>query len=240
MHLKEKTGTPLYSQLKRLFTAKIKNNEWAVNVKIPTERELCNIYNVSRITVRQALDELEKEGYLYRRQGKGTFVTAPKLVQRLSKFYSFSEDIKNMGYCPSTKILDFCVLNSGSKISGYLGVDEGCEVYSIKRLRLADNEPFAIETSYIPVAICPGMTAQTIASAGLYNTLINKYNIIPDEAEETFEAVLIKGDNALHLNTSKNSAAIHLERITRASDTIVEYCDCLIRGDRYKYKVLLK
>jgi GntR family transcriptional regulator, N-acetylglucosamine utilization regulator len=113
-------------------------------------------------------------------------------------------------------------------------------VYCIKRLRLANNEPFAIETSYIPHDLCPGLTADEIAAKGLYNTMKNKYNLFPNEAVETFEAVLIHSHDALHLQISKNSPGLLVERVTYANDRIVEFCRGIIRGDRYKYQVVLK
>ena len=113
-------------------------------------------------------------------------------------------------------------------------------VYYIKRLRLANDEPFAIETSYIPCDLCPNLTIGEVAAKGLYNTMKTKYNLIPNEAVETFEAVLINLNDAAYLNTGKNAPGLLLERITYASERIVEFCHGIIRGDRYKYQVVLK
>jgi GntR family transcriptional regulator len=146
----EKSPVTLYYQLKEMLKQKIKSGEWAIDIKIPTERMLCEMYNVSRITVRKALEELEREGYLKRMQGKGTFVTSIKIEQRLSKFYSFSEEIKKMGYVSSTRIIEFSMVDADRKLSGLLGVKENSRLYSLKRLRLANHEPFALETCYIP------------------------------------------------------------------------------------------
>lgn len=238
--LDEKSPVALYYQLKEVFIDKIKTGVWQIDKKIPTERQLCEMYNVSRITVRQALNELEKEGLLYRKQGKGTFVTAPKIEQRLSKFYSFSDEIRKMGLIPSTSILDFRIVKSDENISQFLNIAEGMLVYSIKRIRLANNEPFAIETSYIPCDICPDLAESEVASKGLYNTMRSKYGIFPDEAEETFEAIIISNEDASHLRINKNSPGLHLDRFTYANGRPVEYCKSIICGDRYKYRVTLK
>jgi GntR family transcriptional regulator len=236
----EKAPVTLYYQLKEMLTLKIKNSEWAIDAKIPPERELCDMYKLSRITVRKALEELEREGYLKRKQGKGTFVTSLKIEQRLSKFYSFSEEIKKMGYNPSTRIFDFSVINSNEDLSRLLGVEKNSRLYSIKRLRLANNEPFALETSYIPYNLCPELNRDEVSLKGLYNTMRTEYNIIPEEATETFEAVIINKDDGLHLQVKKNSPGILLERLTSQHGIVVEYCISIIRGDRYKYKVELK
>ncbi|NJD01194.1 MAG: GntR family transcriptional regulator [Ruminiclostridium sp.] len=173
--LDEKLPVSLYYQLKEILIKKIKGNEWPVNTRIPTERELCELYRVSRITVRQALDELEKGGYLYRKQGKGTFVTIPKLEQRLGSFYSFSEEIRKMGAVPEANILEFIILESSDRISEILKIERGGKVYGINRLRKADKEPFAVETSYIPVAVAPGLVRESVEKDGLYNTLKTAY-----------------------------------------------------------------
>ncbi len=239
--LDEKLPVALYYQLKEILIKKIKENEWPVNTRIPTERELCELYKVSRITVRQALDELEKEGYLYRKQGRGTFVTIPKLEQRLGSFYSFSEEIRKMGAVPEADILNFSISEGSDKLSEILTISQGEKVYGINRLRIADKEPFALEVSYIPVAVAPELSREGIEKDGLYNTLKATYGIVPDEAWESFEAVLVADENdAAHLNVKRNSAALRIERVTKSKGVVIEYCTGLIRGDRYKYNVVLK
>jgi GntR family transcriptional regulator len=238
--LDEKAPVTLYYQLKEIIINKIKSKEWAVDIRIPTERQLCDIYKVSRITVRQALAEIEREGFLYRKQGKGTFVTIPKLEQRLSSFYSFSEEISKMGFLPGSKMLNFSTSKADDILAKNLNIGAGSAVYIIKRLRLADNEPFAFETSYMPYDMLKELSEDDITSQGLYNTLKHKYDINPDEAVETFEAVIINSEDAQSLNVKKNSPGLLLERFTYAGGKPVEYCRSIIRGDRYKYKVVLK
>lgn len=230
----------LYYQLKEMLTARIKSGEWVVGSRIPTEKELCRMYEVSRITVRKALEEMVWEGYLNRRPGDGTFVTSHKMEQRLSQFYSFSEEIKKMGFQPGTKMIDFSIIHTDSRLAAEMTVSEGSDLYSIKRLRLADNEPFALETSYLPCDIFPDLSPEAVALRGLYNTMQKSYNIVPSGAEEVFGAILVNKDAALELNVKKNSPGIFLERYTYANSRIIEYCRSIIRGDRYKYRVMLK
>lgn len=240
--LDDKAPVALYYQLKEILIDKIKSNEWSIGSKIPTERELCEMYKVSRTTVRQALNELENTGYLNRKQGKGTFVIAPKMEQRLSYFYSFSEEIRKMGYTPGTRILDFNIVGADKNIAYQLNVSEGTKVYSIKRLRLANGEPFALETSYIPYEACVGLTPDEVSNKGLYNTLKSKYNITPSQAEEVFYAALINGKDAAYLQVKNGFPGLYLERTTYYDDSNkpIEYCKCIIKGDSYKYRVILK
>jgi len=238
--LNENAPMALYHQLREVVLSKIESNEWPVNSQIPTERELCEAFGVSRITVRKALSELEREGYLYRKQGRGTFVTSPKIEQRLSRFYSFSEEIRKMGYTPSSKILDLTTMKADKKIAAHLQIEIGAEVYNLERIRLANEEPFAMENSFIPYAVCPGLSAEEIASNGLYGTMKLNYGLTANQAVETFEAVSIRADEAVHLTVAENAPGLLLERVTYSNLIIVEYCRSIIRGDRYKYRIVLK
>lgn len=240
MKLDENLPIALYHQLKKLFVQKIQSGEWETHSKIPTERELCEFYRVSRITVRQALDLLKKDGYLYRKQGKGTFITRPKLEQPLQHFYSFSEAIRKMGYMPGNRVLHFSILPCPEGVASRLGLKVNAPVYCIRRLRLADEDPFAVETSYIGVDTCPGMKEEEVTRNGLYNTLSGSFGIQVNEAEETFEAILVAGKEAEVLGVRSDTPGLHLERIAGQNGHAIEFCDTTIRGDRFKYKVVLK
>lgn len=236
----ERSHVSLYYQVKEIMTENLKCGKWPINSKIPTEVELCRIYGVSRITVRQALAELEREGYLYRKQGKGTFVTTPKLEQRLSHFYSFSEEIRKMGLVPSTIVLDFALIQSDENISTNLNINRNSLIVAINRLRLADGEPYAIETSYIPYDFVAGITKEDVEKNGLYKTLKEKFGIQPNEAVESFEAVLMQSEESKHLNAKNKAPALRLERYAYENSKLIEYCVSIIKGDKYKYKILLK
>ncbi|PYG90397.1 GntR family transcriptional regulator [Ruminiclostridium sufflavum DSM 19573] len=238
--LDEKSPISLYYQLKDIIINKIKTDEWPVGMKIPTERELCEMFNISRMTVRQALKELENEGYVHRKQGKGTYVATLKYEQRLDGFYSFSEEIRKLGAIPSTNIIYFQILESNESISQILSIDQGSDVFSIKRLRLANKEPFAVETSYIPCDVAKQLTRDYVERYGLYNSFKDICGVVPDEADETFGAVLTDPEVSLYLKVKNHSAALMLERTTKSQGKVIEYCMSIIRGDMYKYKVALR
>lgn len=230
----------LYYQLKQIIVNKIQTKVWPVHSKLPTEMELAKEYGVSRATVRQALQDLENEGYIFRQQGKGTFVKAQKIEQKLNKFYSFSEEIRKMGYSPYTKILDFKVILSDEKMMRVFQLSAPAPLYWIKRLRLADTNPFALEESYVPCSVCPGMSQQNIEDFGLYGAMKNIFNFAPDAMEETIEAVVIPSSSAAILETKTLSAGLYLKRTTYTNDMVVEYCKTIINGDMYKYHVYLQ
>ena len=193
----------LYQQLVREFTAKIRNNAWPVGCMLPGEMQLCREYNVSRSTVRQAMDVLVRNGLVTRKQGRGTFVAMPKLEQNLVKFYSFSEEIKRMGYTPSSSIVSFRKLPADANMAARLSIEPNSEIFSLRRLRLADGKPFALETSYIPAALYPFMTEEMIREKGLYQTMRQNSSFQPDTAVETFQAILISKADAKLLNVDR-------------------------------------
>ncbi|MCI1981734.1 MAG: GntR family transcriptional regulator [Oscillospiraceae bacterium] len=237
--LDETLSTSLYSQLKKIILDNIKSGKWPVNTKIPTEVQLCDMYHVSRITVRQALNDLKQDGFLYRKQGKGTFVREPKLEQNLSRFYSFSTEIKKMGYTPSTRILNFEVTDASPEVLQKLKLKPGSKVYAITRLRLADSEPVVLEISYLPYSISNNLKEQDVKNFGLYSTLIKTIGCHPNKAEESFEAVLMNQEEAKYLHAKPKDAALRLERCTYADSKLVEYCISIIKGDKYTYKITL-
>jgi GntR family transcriptional regulator len=237
--LDSKTSEKLHVQLRNIFIKKIRGREWAPGEQLPGELVLSQTYGVSRSTVRQALNALEQDGFVVRHQGKGTFVRLPKLEQRLARFYSFSEEIRAMGYTPSTVVLEFAQISADAALSSRLRLDVGSAIYRIKRLRLASDDPFAVETSYIPAALFPNMTKEKVSESGLYSLMRQMRQISPDSAIESFEAVMLTQENARLLDAEFPSAGLYLERVTFAGDVVVEFCKTTIRGDCYKYHVSL-
>lgn len=140
---------PLYIQLADIFIEDIEKNMHE-NDKLDTEREISKQYSLSRVTVRQALDYLQKNGYIYKIQGKGNFVAERTMEQNLTKFYSFSEDMRKKGKVPTTEILTFEIVELDEKIASKLKLRENDLVYKIARIRLADGVPMIYEISYLP------------------------------------------------------------------------------------------
>ena len=230
----------LHNKLYVSFLENIEKAVWVPGNKIPTEQELCEQYNVSRITVRRALKALEDKSYIVRIAGKGTFVCEPKIEQPLGNFYSFSEQIERMNMIPSSRMYELRLVEAPPEVAELFELDDDIRVYSGIRLRLANNEPLAIEYFYLPAYLFPDLTAKEIEEYGLYNIMRTKYHVIPDEAEETFESILINDTEAILLNWESNMPALRLERYTKANGVYIEDSKAVIRGDRYKYKVKLK
>jgi GntR family transcriptional regulator len=220
------------------FLNKIRSNAWPVEFRIPPERELCEQYQVSRITVRKALDELERAGYIYRKQGKGTFVKPKAIDQKLSKFYTFKEELHKRGISETAQMLSFRTVNADERIAEALNIPANQMVYKIKRLRLMDDEPYGVEESYIPLAIVPDLTSNEVETLGLYNAL-RKHNVHPVRAIERFRAVTLNSNTARLLKDYQGEAAVCLTRTTYEHVQTIEFCESYIRGSRFEYTIEL-
>ncbi len=141
MTILDKTSKiPLYLQLMEDIIKKIDNNIYNEHDRLPSERELCKMYDTSRITVRQAFQELEREGYIYKLHGKGTFVAPKSYNQKLVNLYSFTNEMRKLGKKPSTKVLSFTDMAIDEHLAKKMGLLPNEEVFKIVRLRLADDE----------------------------------------------------------------------------------------------------
>lgn len=230
----------LYNQLKDILLNKILSGEWRSGEKIPNEYQLCEIYSVSRITVRQALAELTKRGYLQRRQGSGTYVAIPKIEHNLTSFYSFSEEFKKRGLSPSSHVLEFHLQITQKDIAQKLRLqDKNREVYYIKRLRCADNIPVAIEVTYLPASLFDGLKEEDLEKCALYDVMREQFGVVPSTAEESIDAVNLGDKEAIYLGVKKDIAVLRIERFTYSAETCIEYTMGFVRSDIFRFHVKL-
>lgn len=232
--------TPLYYQLQTILNAKIDNGDWQPGDLIPTENELIKMYNVSRTTVREAINALVNEGKLEKRQGRGTTVCKPKIVETLGHLTGFSEEMINKGYEPGAKLLLEERIVAPDKVAEKLNLAKGAEVYHIKRVRLANNEPIAIEQTYWPLEIAQYFAGEDLSTAAFYS-LIENNGVQLKDAEEFISASAASKEHAQHLDIKENTPLLKLERITYSLRGVpVEYCFNEFRSDRYNYRVHLQ
>ncbi|MDR7301572.1 GntR family transcriptional regulator [Haloactinomyces albus] len=203
---------------------------------IPTERSLAADFGVSRTTVRQALAELTVEGRLLRVQGKGTFTARPKVAQRL-QLSSYTEDMRAQGRQPASRLLEITEEAADPEMATLLDMGgNAAGVLRLRRLRLADGEPMAIETTHLPLPRFPGLSAQLEAGVSLYRVLRGHYGIEFATAEETIETALASPEEAETLGTEVGLPMLLLSR--HSFDTEgrpVEWVRSVYRGDRYKF-----
>jgi GntR family transcriptional regulator len=187
MYIDKKSPIPVYYQLKKLIAAKIAAGEFRPNQPIPSERELGETLQISRMTVRQALNQLVNEGVLYRKKGKGTFVAKLKIEQHY--IMSFSEMVKNKGLIPATKVLFFEKALPTPDLVELLDLNKTDLLYQIRRLRLANETPIGIETVFIPEKFCPDLELLDL-TASLYQIIREAYSLT---LSDTIPVIRING-----------------------------------------------
>jgi GntR family transcriptional regulator len=205
-----------------------------VGSAIPSERQLSVDLEVSRLTVRAALDELVREGYLVRRQGAGTFVAAPKVAKGMD-VSSFSEDMRARGLTPASRTLELNVVPAGARLGRLLHVSPSEPVVAARRLRLADGEPMAIELLHARASLVPGLTAADLEHNSFYELLIDRYGIEIAGGTQTVEPTVTNDDESAALGVPLHSPALLFERITRTvAGDVIEFTSSTYRGDRYR------
>jgi len=200
---------------------------------IPSERQLSSDLGVSRLTVRAALDELAREGYVVRRRGSGTYVQHPKVSQDLT-MTSFSEDMRRRGLEPGSRTLSLTTTLAGARLGRFLQVSPSEPILVAKRLRLADGEAMAIETLHIPEALAPGLTPQSL-DGSLYELLQDRYGIVIASGTQVIEPTVTNEEESAALGVPLHSPAFLFERTSRdLHDRTIEFVRSVYRGDRYR------
>lgn len=230
----ENTGKSLYTIIKFKIIELIKSGKYKVNDQLPTESEFCEEYNVSRTTIRLALQQLELEGIVKRIQGKGTFVSMEKIQTPIThKILSFAEQMQ--GRNSESKVIELKVIPADAAISNILGVKEKEPVTKLVRLRCVDGEPIQYHTSYIPWGIAPGIESDE-CTVSLFELLRTKYGINISRGIESIEPILTDEIVSDYLEIPVGSPSLMSESTTYdINDVVIEYAQIINRGDRTKF-----
>jgi GntR family transcriptional regulator len=233
---------PLHYQIKEILQEMIENEVLKPGESIPTERELCEIQGVSRMTVNKAIMSLVNEGLIYREQGKGTFVSKPKVNHEISQLKGFTEQMQENGVVSKTKILSFKVIEATKQYKFELKMPEGeNKIIEIKRLRFSDEQPVAIEIAWLPYYLCKDMNRNMIEDKSLYGILREKYGYHPYKAKQTIEPIMLNEYESKLLNQENCALALMFRRTTYLeNETPIEYTKAIYRSDKYKYEITLK
>lgn len=231
---------PLYCQLSDLIEEKIDDGTWKKGNKIPSERELSFMYNMSRITVRNAISELVRKGKLEKIQGKGTYVLNKSIIQNLGNVYSFSGEMEKQGKISSTKLVNREIIRADHKIAENLGINENDQVIYIERLRCADeNVPIMVEKTYFSLEKFGFILNIDIERKSLYKSLEKEYGITINKAIETFKACELNKIECNQLNCGKKQYGLLVRRTSYSDDKIVCYSTIVSKGDIFEFTVKL-
>jgi GntR family transcriptional regulator len=239
--LKPDSSKPLYEQIKAHILQRIDDGTYSPHSKIPSERALSEQFGVSRMTVKHAIQELVFNERLYTRVGKGTFVSEAPITQQLSTLTSFTEDMVSLGKTISNRVLVAKTLPATDKLSKPLNILPGTELALLRRLRLANGVPVALESSYLHHAPCDGvLTARDYGTESLYTALREDYGLQLAYAEQHIRARLATADEATLLDIEPGFPLLHITRVTYlADDTPIEYVESAYRSDRYVFRARL-
>jgi GntR family transcriptional regulator len=225
-------AVPLYHQLQAVLKAEIEAGRWRAGDQLPNEMQVAERYGVSKITVRQALQELAEAGYIRREHGRGTFVAERKFDQGPRELTSFTEEMQRHRLTATARILSQTVAPADARVSEALQVPPQSQLFVLKRLRLADGEPVTVQTAHIPAALVPGLRVEDGQS--LYQLLQEKYLLHAARARETYAASLADAPTARLLAIPAGSPIFAVERVTLLpNERPFEFVQSRIRGDRY-------
>ncbi|WP_368503271.1 GntR family transcriptional regulator [Alkalihalophilus sp. As8PL] len=240
--LDRKHSKPLYEQLKNDIQRKIKAGELKPGDQLPSERELVDLYQISRITVRQAINLAEKEGLVTRAHGVGTFIAKPKIKQELTSFNDFQSTLQQQGLIASTKLHGVETISSDFQLSRLLDINVMEKVINLELVGYGDERPVVYYNSYFSYSV--GETMKKVAEEALqlkkpFSTLDlydqESNGLKPTHVEQTFEAQAAHESLATILEVEKGFPLFRVTSIVYQDKTPLEYKETYYRGDKYKF-----
>jgi GntR family transcriptional regulator len=225
----------LYIQLTRIFLDEVTSGRWKLDQKIPTEEELCRQYDVSKITVRQAVNNLVSDGYLMKIQGKGTFVTSVLPVVGLSMKTRFTEEMFGEEVNTEKEVLYSGVKDPPPEVRAYLRTSD--DIYQIRSKRTVRGEPVYLDDSFIPYHMLPGIEGLDFARTSFYLALQERARKKIFKVVQTIEILQAWGESAAGLDLMDGAPVLAVHRLLLSSDNApVGYTRFLGRNDRYKFQ----
>jgi GntR family transcriptional regulator len=227
--------TPLHTQIAEALTLQIQRGELEAGGVFPSERELAERFGVSRMTVRQALQRLRQEGLIYYERGIGTFVSSRKIDVHTRNLGGFSDEMISLGLKPSSRLLALKSESASEQVARDLDLDAGEKVFYLERLRLADEEPMAFETTYLPEKFCPELDKWDLTKNSLYQILVENYNLQMSHAAESLEAAAATKFVAQQLGIKTGTPVLVVHRVVFSeSNQPIESALTTYRADRYR------
>jgi GntR family transcriptional regulator len=229
---------PLYAQIKDALRARILDGTYAPHSQMPSEYELCAMFDVSRITVRQALGDLQKEGLLFKLHGKGTFVSKPKAFQNVTSLQGFAEAMSSMGYEIVNQLRSVRFVKADRQVAARLDVPESSRVAEIHRVRLLNREPVSVEITWLPEALGKRIAGADLETRDIFLILENDCGVPLGHADVAIDAILADDDIAKALRVEEGSPVLRIERLTHdAKGKPIDFEYLYFRGDAFQYRL---
>ena len=231
----------LYAQIKEALRKNILNGEMQPHRQLPSESELMEEYAVSRITVRQALRDLQTEGLIYKRHGKGSFVAQPKAVHPLDRLQGFAEAMRGAGSEITNQILSIKDVAASATVAERLNLRAGDPVVEVRRLRYLDRAPTSYDITYVPREIGRMLAKADLATRDIFLILENDLGVPLGNAELGIEATSANEEAAKLFGIRRGAPLLRLERLTFSRDRKpIDFEYILYRGDGFRYRLTIE
>lgn len=238
MTLDKKHPVPLYYQLAELIRERIQTGELKPGAQLPSERELSEQAGISRMTARQAIAYLMREGVLEVKPGVGTFVAEPKLAHNVLHLLGFTEEMMRQGEPATSRVLEQAQVAPPAYVSAALQLRPDTLTVKIVRLRLSGNQPLLLETIFVPAELCPGLEQEDLAVKSLYALLEQRYGLQLERTRQTLEATIANDYESQLFGIEAGTPMILLEGVTYGDrGRPVEYFKAVYRGDRFRFEL---
>jgi GntR family transcriptional regulator len=232
---------PLYTQIKGILRDRILDGTYHAHQQMPSESELTSIFGVSRITVRQALGDLQKEGLIFKIHGKGTYVSKPKAFQDIAQLQGFGEAMSRMGYETFSRVVSLKSLIASAAVAARLGVSQNEEVTELRRVRYLNRAPISLDVTYVSQEIGERLAKEDLAHRDVFLILENDYGMALGEAELQIEAMLADEYIARLLEVEEGASVLRIERLTMTADgKPLDFEYLYYRGDAFQYRMRIK
>lgn len=238
--LEPEVVSPLYHQIKENVTRQIVSGRWRSDHALPSETDLCAHFGVSRGTLRRALHDLENQGLIVRRQGRGTFVAKPKFEGSvLGSYRNFR--VGALPHDPVSRLLGIERKRASPDVQRLLQLGKREDIYEVRRIQFMEGVPITLSNSFIPTALAPGLHKSDIEHEHFYGLLEQRYGLAFLRAEEFLEPVLADDFVAGHLEVEEGAPVFLVERHSfMVDDKPGEFRQAYMRGDRYRYRIDLR
>jgi len=232
---------PLYHQITETLTRQIHSGRWRSNDELPSEAGLCAHFGVSRGTLRRALDDLERQGLIDRRQGRGTFVAPPKFEGSVLGSYRNYRGGAALPHDPESRLLGIDRRRASPDLQRLLGLKPRDPVFEVRRLQFMGGNPITVSASFLPAALCPDLDRLDLEHEFFYGVLESRYGLAFLRAEEFLEPAVADEYVARHLEVPEGTPVFRVERHTYlVGDRPAEFRQAHMRGDRYRYRIDLR
>jgi len=243
MHSRQNTfepdsHVPLYQQIKEALRSGILDGKYPPHSRMPSESELQGMFEVSRITIRQALGDLQKEGLIFKVHGKGSFVSQPKAVQNITSLQGFAEAMANAGHEIVNRVVSFNFVPANPEVAAMLRLDEGATVAEIHRVRLLNREPTSYEITFLPEALGKKLVRADLAARDIFLILENDCGIALGSADLSITAIPGRPPITRALEIKRDAPVLRVERLTYDSNSHpIDFEYLYFKGDTFQYRL---